>query len=147
MYRIVAAGFYFRHKLYTELLSLPLHFLFDLIWHIDKTESVEHPIDVRHAPDVSQRLGSVHDFFDFSNILIRQHYGTPREALAALPAVDPHLLGKLVSPALFQFVFKWQARQCLKLVPSECNNALPEINLTGMFLQPLGNASDAPLQC
>ena len=92
---------YFCHKLYHAFLSLR-HLFFGLVWHIDQAKSVEHPINIRHTPDISQCLGSVHYLSDFSDIAIRQHHGAQSKALASLSAVDPQLLGKLISPAFLQ---------------------------------------------
>lgn len=75
---------------YTPVLVSLRHLLLDLFWHFDQTKSVEHPIDIRHDPDVSLRFGSVHCLSDFTNIVIRQDYGAPSKALATLSAVDPH---------------------------------------------------------
>ena len=55
---------------YTPVLVSLRHLLLDLFWHFDQTKSVEHPIDIRHAPDVSLRFGSVHCLSDFTNIVI-----------------------------------------------------------------------------
>ena len=60
------------------------HLLFNLVWHVDQAKSVEQPIDIRHTPDISQRLGSVHYLSDFTDIVIRQHHRTPSKALAFL---------------------------------------------------------------
>ena len=84
------------------------HLLFNLVWHVDQAKSVEQPIDIRHAPDISQCLGSVHYLSDFTDFVVRQHHGTPRKALAVLSAVDPQLLGELLSPALLQRICKGQ---------------------------------------
>lgn len=80
------------------------HLLLNLFWHVDQTKSVEHPIDIRHTTDISQRLGSVHYLSDFTDIVICQHHGTPSKALAALSVVDPQLLGEFISPALLQLM-------------------------------------------
>lgn len=77
------------------------HLFFDPVWHIDQAKSVEQPIDVRHTPDISQCLGSVHYLSDFTDIVIRQQHRTPSKALAVLSAVDPKLLGELISPCPF----------------------------------------------
>ena len=60
------------------------HLLLNLVQHIDQAKSVEQPIDIRHTPDISQRLGSVHYLSDFTDIVIRQRHGTPSKALAVL---------------------------------------------------------------
>ena len=60
------------------------HLLLNLVWHVDQAKAVEQPIDVRHTPDISQRLGSVHYLSDFTDIVIRQHHRTPSKALAFL---------------------------------------------------------------
>ena len=62
------------------------HLLFNLFRHVNQAKSVEHPIDIRHTPDVSQSLGSVHDLSNFSNILICPHDRAPCKALATLPS-------------------------------------------------------------
>ena len=66
------------------LVFLPSHLLLSLVWHVDQAKAVEQPIDVRHTPDISQRLGSVHYLSDFTDIVIRQRHGTPSKALAFL---------------------------------------------------------------
>ena len=81
------------------------HLLLNLVQHIDQAKSVEQPIDIRHTPDISQRLGSVHYLSDFTDIVIRQHHRTSSKTLAALSAVDPQLLGELISPALLHSVY------------------------------------------
>ena len=96
--------------------------------------SVEHPIDIRHAPDVSLRFGSVHCLSDFTNIVICKQHRTPSKALAALFAVYPQLLGELSSPALLQLIGKGQARQSLELVSPKSHHALPEVFFAGMIL-------------
>ena len=60
------------------------HLLLNLVQHIDQAKSVEQPIDIRHTPDISQRLGSVHYLSDFTDIVIHQDYGAPSKALAFL---------------------------------------------------------------
>ena len=54
---------------------------------------------------IPKRLGSVHYLSDFTDIVIRQHHRTPSKTLAALSAVDPQLLGELISPALLHSVY------------------------------------------
>lgn len=93
----------------------PRHLLLDLFRHINQAKSVEHSINVRHTPDVSQRLGSVHYLSDFTDIVIRQQHGTPSKALATLSPVDPQLLGKLISPALFSLYVKGKPDSVLNL--------------------------------
>ena len=97
--------------------------------------SVEHPIDIRHAPDVSLRFGSVHCLSDFTNIVICKQHRTPSKALAALFAVYPQLLGELSSPALLQLIGKGQARQSLELVSPKSHHALPEVFFAGILPQ------------
>ena len=67
--------------------------------------------------------------------MIRQQHGTPSKALAALSPVNPQLLGKLISPALFQLICKGQARQRLELVTPKGHHALPEVLLARVLLQ------------
>ena len=67
--------------------------------------------------------------------MIRQHHGAPRKALAVLSAVDPQLLGELISPALLQLIGKEQARQSLELVSPKSHHTLPEIYFAGILLQ------------
>ena len=74
-----------------------LHLRLGFLRYVDQAEAVKHPIDVGHAPDIPQGLGSVHYLSDFTDIVIHQVYRTPRKALAALPAVDPQLLGESVA--------------------------------------------------
>ena len=78
-----------------------IHFLLNLVWHINQAKSVEYSINIRHTSDISQSLGSVHYLTNFTDIVIRQHHETPSKALAALSPVDPQLLGKLISPCPF----------------------------------------------
>ena len=111
------------------------HLLFSLVWHVDQTKAVEQPIDIRHTPDISQRLGSVHYLSDFTDIVIRQHHGAPRKTLAVLSAVDPQLLGEFISPALFQRICKGQAGHRLELVSPKSHHALPEVFLAGILPQ------------
>ena len=111
------------------------HLLFSLVWHIDQAKSVEYPINVGHTSDVPQSLGSAHYLSDFTDIVIRQQHGTPSKALAALSPVDPQLLGKLISSALFQLICKGQARQRLELVSPKSHHALPEILFSGILPQ------------
>lgn len=80
-------------------------------------------------------LGSVHDLSDFTDIVIRQHHRAPCKALAALSPVNPQLLGKLISPALFQLICKGQARQRLELVTPKGHHALPEVLFAGILSQ------------
>ena len=87
------------------------HLLFNLFRHVNQAKSIEQPIDIRHTPDISQRLGSVHYLSDFNDIVICHPHGTPSKALAALSTVDPQFLGELISPALLQLIGKGQAGQ------------------------------------
>lgn len=91
------------------------HLLFNLFRHVNQAKSVEHPINVGHTPDIPQRLGSVHYLSDFTDIVIRQQHGTPSKALAALSPVNPQLLGKLISPALFSLYVKGKPDSVLNL--------------------------------
>ena len=111
------------------------HLLFNLLRHVNQAKSIEQPIDIRHTPDISQRLGSVHYLSDFTDIVIRQDYGAPSKALAVLSAVDPQFLGELISPALLQLIGKGQAGQGLELVTPKSHHALPEVLLAGILLQ------------
>ena len=61
-----------------------LHLRLGFLRHVDQAKAVEQPIDIRHTPDISQRLGSVHYLSDFTDIVIRQPHGTPSKALAFL---------------------------------------------------------------
>ena len=97
--------FYFCHKLCPVSLS-HRHLLLDLFRHINQAKSVEQSINVRHTPDISQSLGSVHYLSDFTDIVIRQHHRAPCKALAVLSAVDPQFLGEFISPALLQLIYK-----------------------------------------
>jgi len=59
------------------LTPLSLRHLFsDLAWHVNQAKSVEHPINVRHSPDVSQNLGSDHYLSDFTDIVISMKSST-----------------------------------------------------------------------
>ena len=120
---------------YTSTSLLLRHLLLDLVRHINQAKSVEHPIDIRHTPDISQRLGSVHYLSNFTDIVIRQDYGAPSKALAVLSAVDPQFLGELISPALLQLIGKGQAGQSLELVTPKSHHALPEILFAGILSQ------------
>ena len=113
--------------------SLP--FFLNLVWHIDQAKAAEQPIDVRHTPDISQRLGSVHYLSDFTDIVIRQHHGTPSKALTALSAVDPQLLGELTFSALLQLIGKRQAGHRLELVSPKSHHTLPEVFFAGILPQ------------
>ena len=79
------------------------HLLLNLVQHIDQAKSVEHSVDVSHSPDIPQSFRAVYHFS--FNILQRQQHRTPSKALAALSAVDPQLLGELISPALLHSVY------------------------------------------
>ena len=122
----------------TNYTPVPLslrHLLLNLFWHIDQTKSVEHPIDIRHSPDVSQSLGSVHYLSKFIDIVIRQHHGAPSKAFAVLSVIDPQFLGELISPAILQLIGKGQAGHRLELVPPKSHHALPEVLLAWILLQ------------
>ena len=120
---------------YTPVSLSLLHLLLGLFRHINQAKSVEHSINVRHTPDVPQRLGSVHYLSDFTDIVIRQDYGAPSKALAALSAVDPQFLGKLIFPALLQLICKGQAGQGLEIVSSKSHHALPEVLFARILFQ------------
>ena len=47
------------------------HLLLNLVWHVDQAKSVEQPIDIRHTPDISQSLRSVHYLSNFTDIRSR----------------------------------------------------------------------------
>ena len=130
----IHGGQFFLSQTIPTSLSLR-HLLFNLFRHVNQAKSVEHPINVGHTLDIPQRLGSVHYLSDFTDIVIRQQHGAPSKALATLSAVDPQLLGKLISPALFQLICKGQARQRLELVTPKGHHALPEVLLAGILLQ------------
>ena len=83
------------------------HLLLYLIWHIDQTEPIEHPVDVGHASNIAQRFWAVYHFS--FNILQRQQHRAPRQTFAVFPAVDSEFLCILAVPALFNFVRKWQS--------------------------------------
>ena len=57
------------------------------------------------------------------------------QALAALSAVDPQLLGKLISPALLQRICKGQVGHRLELVSPKSHHALPEVFFTWILPQ------------
>ena len=120
---------------YTPVSLSHCHLLLDLFRHINQAKSVEHSINVRHTPDVSQILGSAHHLSDFTDIVIRQDYGAPSKALAVLSAVDPQFLGELISPALLQPIGKGQAGQSLELVAPKSHRALPEVLFAWVLFQ------------
>lgn len=111
------------------------HLLFNLFRHVNQAKSVEQPIDIRHTPDVPQRLGSVHYLSDFTDIVIRQHHGAPSKALALLSAVDPQFLGELISPALLQRICKGQTGHRLELVSPKIHHTLPEVLFAWVLFQ------------
>ena len=106
------------------------HLLFNLFRHVSQAKSVEHPINVRHSPDVSQNLGSDHYLSDFTDIVIRQHHGTPSKALAALSAVDPQLLGKL---PFFSIYVKGKPDIVLNLYPRKATTHFQRFSSHGFF--------------
>ena len=87
------------------------------------------------AQELGISVGSVHHLSNFTDIVIRQHHGTPSKAFAVLSAIDPQLLGKHISPALLQPIGKGQAGQSLELVAPKSHHALPEVLLAGILLQ------------
>ena len=126
----------YHYHLHAIPTSLSLrHLLLDLFRHVNQSKSVEHPINVGHTPDIPQRLGSVHYLSDFTDIVIHQQHGTPSKALAALSAVDPQLLGELISPALLQRICKGQAGHRLELVFPKSHHTLPEVLFAWVLFQ------------
>ena len=53
---------------YTPVSLSHRHLLLSLVRHVDQAKAVEQPIDIRHTPDISQRLGSVHHLSNFTDI-------------------------------------------------------------------------------
>ena len=49
-----------------------IHFTLCIVWHIDQSEPIEHPVDVGHASNIAQSFGSLY-YFTF-NILQRQQH-------------------------------------------------------------------------
>ena len=111
------------------------HLLLSLVWHVDRAKSVEQTIDIRHTPDISQRLRSVHYLSNFTDIVIHQQHRTPSKALAVLSAVDSQFLGEFISPALFQRICKGQAGHRLELVSPKSHHTLPEFSSHGFFFK------------
>ena len=66
---------------------------------------------------------------------ITAKHAAPDKALAALSAVDPQLLGKLISPALLQRICKGQVGHRLELVSPKSHHALPEVFFAGILPQ------------
>lgn len=66
---------------------------------------------------------------------ITAKHAAPDKALAALSAVDPQFLGKLISLTLLQLICKGQAGQGLEFVTPKSHYALPEVHFAGILLQ------------
>ena len=69
--------------------SLP--FFLNLVWHVNQAKSVEHPIDVGHAPNITQRFRTVNYCSDLFYIAQRQQHRAPRQTFAVLSPVNPEL--------------------------------------------------------
>lgn len=72
---------------------------------------------------------------------ITAKHAAPDKALAALSAVDPQLLSKLISPALLQRICKGQVGHRLELVSPKSHHAPPEVFFAG--IPPQRNHSSA----
>lgn len=106
-----------------------IHFLLNLVWHVNQAKSVEHPINVRHTSDVPQSLGSAHYLSDFTDIVIRQQHRAPSKALAALSAVNPEFFCVFVASAFSYFIREWQAGIGFKTHFLIDQNCLPQMLL------------------
>ena len=92
---------------------------------IDQSEPIEHPVDVSHAPDITQSFRTIHHFFFY--ISKCQNYRTPCQTFTLLPSVDPQLLSVLAIPAFFNFVREWQPGVSFEFHTSIGQNHTPEV--------------------
>ena len=68
-----------------------IHFLLNLVWHINQAKSIKHPVDVCHAPNITQRFRTVNYCSDLFYIAQRQQHRAPRQTFAVLSPVNPEL--------------------------------------------------------
>ena len=99
-----------------------IHFLLNLVWHINQPKPIKHPVDVCHAPNITQRFRTVNYCSDLFYIAQRQQHRAPRQTFAVLSPVNPELFcvypqGKLSysSPSHFLFSFNFSPLCCSSL--------------------------------
>ena len=68
-----------------------IHFLLNLVWHINQPKPIKHPVDVCHAPNITQRFRTVNYCSDLFYIAQRQQHRAPRQTFAVLSPVNPEL--------------------------------------------------------
>ena len=96
------------------------HLLLDLFRHVNQAKSVEYSINIRHTSDISQSLGSVHDLSDFTDIVIRQDYGSPSKAVETVF----EKAGKKITPKLLL--------EAIRTLPEEKRKAILLYYFEGM---------------
>lgn len=68
-----------------------IHFLLHLVRHINQPKPIKHPVDVCHAPNITQRFRTVNYCSDLFYIAQRQQHRAPRQTFAFFSSVNPEL--------------------------------------------------------
>ena len=106
-----------------------IHFLLNLVWHINQPKPIKHPVDVCHAPNITQRFRTVNYCSDLFYIAQRQQHRAPRQTFAVLSPVNPELFCVFATSAFSYFIREWQAGIGLKTHFLIDQNRLPQMLL------------------
>lgn len=104
-----------------------LHLLLDRLRHIDQPKSVKHPIDIRHATDVSQCLRAINQLSYFFYISKRQQHRAPCQTFTLLPPVNPQFFRVPAIPAFSYLICKLQSGISFEFHTGISQNHSPEV--------------------
>lgn len=85
-----------------------IHFLLNLVWHINQPKPIKHPVDVCHAPNITQRFRTVNYCSDLFYIAQRQQHRAPRQTFAVLSPVNPELFCVFATSAFSYFIREYK---------------------------------------
>jgi len=91
-----------------------IHLLLHFVRHINQPKPIKHPVDVCHAPNITQRFRTVNYCSDLFYIAQRQQHRAPRQTFAVLSPVNPELFCVFATSAFSYFIREWQAGIGLK---------------------------------